>query len=1241
MFFLEQELLPDKSATVVAENELETKILDLLRKKNLVDAVKLMPQIKAGDRLFELTREALEIAQSLRDSESVKQLVGLPFSKFHKDDFFILAIKSLLEFNQDAAICLVVFTKFSGVYQDMGWNILLEYFKTKADYQKLEIVYEHLKDEYNKKELSEYFLGLDEIRKDWLAWLTWYGRFYSVNKHQRNFELEAQALERLTAQRDIKVVIGLINQLFIEQNRPSFFERLYFYWLKTEGVGRCEQLEKSLPGELNWLKTVRELVTTGSNFEILSKITFAERDWVIPLAVSQLIRHVDEQNAVVPTLLARSAAVPECKYQIMQIACHICIESERVDVLIELLPHLDSYQAGKFIEKLMARVKLNDAQQARVLRLVVFEGSLWEKIKASFFTPLVDAESRRRAEESYQKVKKEYLGLKNIGSRNKKSLEICKELNKLIQNNLLDQAMQLCAVLAPSEQRNNYVDQLLTIVLQKEPIDFDLVNRVCQLYHDKAVAASWKNFFSAVRGGSNQEIIKASMKCKYNSIAQPFVSKAAIELLDEKELDASIEFLRNQGFLGSNWSRHDIETKVVDCLFSLYKDNIDRLIERIKSWMKKGAASYGPLVMSKLLEKNLLENAIRLLNSITANRDEEDFCNNQCLLLVKNYILEIEFSVNYFEILKKLSNMSVRNIFYVQICRLAFSKGPAFAFDIVKSCPDKEIRKEYLEELLSSCLIKSQFELAKNALNGLPQDLQLYWRPIVDNLTKKQFREVLSHWCATSRFDSRLTGAVMTNVLRDLSASAALEEFSDIHTVRQILAKDKPLTDEASFEDSLKRFTARQECDRILSMIVRHWCAQCLDVNKVSLQELFYGLNMVMPWYIESQQYDDLLTKIKKEVFLLMSNFCEIRDFLTQLIEHKKLENQDLDTCEKRFFDSNAFDELEALIRFASQPRFENWACAARLRLTTEYIKRKAFDDAVRFLPDNMNYAERRLLMDCVEQHLAALDLPRIQRVIDKLLVNAQESDVLPLVSYLLNSNYLTEGKLLFRRYVKTPTQVHDLSKKVMDRYWKKLSLLLGRDGESTMDFIRSSYHKIAQLKKALERNDDQEAIRLQSEIVQDMRRHLDIGFKGYCAIAFPNAADKYVYFPMVPTTEAGAPAERLQYLLRNYGFAQFQRDQPDMFAFLLSIQPAVSRGYSWLETLYPMNNEIKHQSNIAIDKVSSDFVEDLVNGVTTILLKLSNPLVALPELDQYKPSEFVDLRQLEDELSHRVTKHH
>lgn len=185
---------------------------------------------------------------------------------------------------------------------------------------------------------------------------------------------------------------------------------------------------------------------------------------------------------------------------------------------------------------------------------------------------------------------------------------------------------------------------------------------------------------------------------------------------------------------------------------------------------------------------------------------------------------------------------------------------------------------------------------------------------------------------------------------------------------------------------------------------------------------------------------------------------------------------------------------------------------------------------------------------------------------------------------------------------------------------------MLDPEGEVTANFISTTCEKIRIIQQRLEESLHHEAIRLQTEIVQEMRRQLDIAFKAYCENAFPGANINYLFFPLLKHEERHDPAGSMESLFSKCRLRDFRRSQPNMFDFLLSIQPVVSRDHQWLETLCPMVNEIKHQGNIELHDVSLPFLTDVVNGVTLIMFKLRNPQLDLTAAHQYLPMEYVDL---------------
>ncbi len=100
--------------------------------------------------------------------------------------------------------------------------------------------------------------------------------------------------------------------------------------------------------------------------------------------------------------------------------------------------------------------------------------------------------------------------------------EICNKLHTLIRHKLYTQALELCAVLAPSDKRDGYVESLVQANASLEPVNFDNCIKASHLYREKTVATSWKNFFEAVRRGNNREIIMASLRCPFKVFANFF-----------------------------------------------------------------------------------------------------------------------------------------------------------------------------------------------------------------------------------------------------------------------------------------------------------------------------------------------------------------------------------------------------------------------------------------------------------------------------------------------------------------------------------------------------------------------------------------------------------------------------------------------------------------------------------------------------------------------------------------------
>jgi hypothetical protein len=1232
------ELLPGKADAIVALNELEKGILELLRKRKLVEAVQLLKKITSSERLVELGRETLEIAKSLGNSEIIKQLSKLPFSENDKNDFFIFTIRALLEINEDAAVAHVFFTPLSKESPDLGWHFLVAHFRKRGDLQKLEVIYDNLSEKYEKTELAKHFLNEESIQKNWLSWLLWYGRYCSLSHPHVDTYMHSKAIELLVGQDNVSGIAGVVNQAFSRESKKAFLETLYMHWIKSLFLVRCQQLENDLPAELGWLTQVRELVTSGRDFDVVSKVSFEFKRDIIFLGLSQVFKNTGFDSEVSVTLADRASEAPDCRQQILVAGCQQCIELDRIDDAIVMLSHFDQYQVQKFIEMMVAKGELNEVQQTNILMKVTFNDVGWDKIKSSFSLSLVEAEQRCRTDAMFGRVRKEYLSLKNIGSKHKKYHDVCLALADLIRHHLYDQALELCAILAPSHNRDDYVSNFLSVSLEKEPVNFDFVVKACELFSDKKARDGWKNFFAMVRAAKDRDIVKASIKCQSKPFAQRFISASVARILNEEDINSAIEFLRSSGFLASNWRDRATRLKVVSALVIIYKNNLSKLVKRIRGWIKSDLGDYAPLVIEYLLEKDEFKQAIVLLNGTIKGLRDDEVVDDACFRLVSTYLQKCSPAKELFSSISVLEDKSAGRCLMKEVCHTACRTATEISILVVSSCPNKELRGDYLEALLVSWLCKSQFDLATKTLDCLDLELKNFWRPVLEYFKVNRYRDIVSHWCNSGQFIKALTCVVAEKWLKDLPVDEILVEFSHIYKFRQQYAQIVPFVDEASLDNWVDRYTAKTECDRILDLIASQWLGTFEGRVNANVSDISEGIRIILPWQLECNHISELHNKVSKMVIELVTpnNFIEIERYMVMLLEYKQLTPGFLDLLEARLLNLGAYVEQERLIQFTRVNAFEHWATYARERLTNDYLKNKMFNEVISFLPNNMAFSERRALMGCVEQHIKAVDLPRVKCIIDKLTINIQEAEVLPLVSYLLKALYVLEANALFRQHVTMPTQVHALAKRVIKYYWKKMALLLSPEGETAANFICASYNKIAQIKIDLDKGNNQDAIRLKTEIVLEMRPLLDIAFKAFCIRSFPGAHIKNLYFPMVAAGEIGDPSSNLEQLLRNNRLPRFRVEKPDMFNFILSIQPIVNRKYLWLETLFSTCNVIKHESNRAAETVTVDFLIDAVNGVSLILLKLLNLGTPLPELEQYLPSAFIDLNQLMCELSNQ-----
>lgn len=115
-----------------------------------------------------------------------------------------------------------------------------------------------------------------------------------------------------------------------------------------------------------------------------------------------------------------------------------------------------------------------------------------------------------------------------------------------------------------------------------------------------------------------------------------------------------------------------------------------------------------------------------------------------------------------------------------------------------------------------------------------------------------------------------------------------------------------------------------------------------------------------------------------------------------------------------------------------------------------------------------------------------------------------------------------------------------------------------------------------------------------------------------------------------MPRDQNCSAEKGLSNYFRKINSANFKDTCPDLYQFLLAVQPIVNDQYIWLEQLYDLANQQKHEEDLASTPSTNglqiemrEFFPQVFAGLISILLKLSFPKASEDTLKECSLSHF------------------
>lgn len=1217
--------ISEQYCSYASDDPLEDKILECLRRGEISEAIRLISQVESKYQRASLVTEAWKIAKAKNNISAIKQLLMVKLEKYQFQELFKRTIETLFEMEAESdAVYLVTFTKFPDDAQDYGWYLLSKLLLSRKEYEKVEHIYSHLTTKHYRSEIAEQFLLLDNVCNEAPQWMNWFGLYqqhasqYGSNKH-----LET-AKKILAQQSEVEVVVTLIGKNFSTDLQEILLKSTYLSWLISDKVPLCQKIESQLPEALLWLSDARVLATTGVGFEVLEQLQYDYRyqEAIIACAIKCLI-----ENGAVATDIINAAN--EVTYffnmKILLASIRLCISLKKPQIAVELLPSCDQSTCFEAVSALSVE-GLSEQTQTILLRFVDFNRYGAEQLLRHYSPELIDQEHRRRAKSFIEKVETEYLCLKKISRKHPKYNEICKAIENLIDKHCFAEAEQLSQILVPSNVRDSYVLRLLNAVLSNEAIDFLRAARLANMFCRREFVGAANSFIKQLKQHDIRGIIKCAAELPMRLSIEKIIASCMTELLSHKNLKSPLSFLERSSFLTSRYCDYNIKKQIASALLVHFGQNYLHLIQRIKRWAELGVNDYDQLVLKHLLENNQLKYAFMLLNELI----EESWSGSKSLpekyfSVMREHIANLPPAAALYSVISVLDLESERRRLFSVVCELAIEQRDSDGINIINDCPDKTLRSDAMVTFIESCLISDDFVLIDQALEHLDDSIKDYWSNIAMAVKNNRYVEIINISLREGVFSQALITWLLPKWLEGKTAEYLIKNHTVLEGYHKRFELELKEIIFDNYDAKHKHYDLIKHCSTLLSNICQHWW-QIIEHQKApDYDNLLSELAVFIPWISENHNH---YISIKIQKYFVQQ---ALRLSVQQIISYFQLtRSKQSSACinVREFWDAlfaeADTEKLRQLISHELSLGDNGYGLTARERLLSLYIERTDYSSCLELLPDDMSVSERYKLQDLALKLIKAKNIKAADALIEKIMVNPNEHLALPIINALLQASYLRRARKYIHSHIHTPSQSLALRMQLRVGYWQQLERWIGKD---QAQYIATAFDKIALIAKLLQENNaEAKVVQLQNEVVQEFRNELDRSMDSFCHKNYNDCKEKGLYFPMVPTSSLEDPETKLRQHFAQRKMPSFSTDHPEIFAFLVSIQPVNNPRYSWLELLFPMVNTHKHKAHLPLQNDTCELLQSMANGLVMIMLKLKNPRCTQALLQEYLPDQFTQV---------------
>ena len=1012
--------------------------------------------------------------------------------------------------------------------------------------------------------------------------------------------------------------------------KNRLLEKLYLNILENRSDTDLLYLEQVLPEQQRWLGALKRLPEDESHFIVVENITeTSDAERIITPAVTQLIqRQLHQEDENLRKAVSQAAhSTPKYKYIILRLGCTIFIRLNRIDAALQLLPSIDPFDRTKHLVELTQQT-LRPRQYQIILSFITSLSSSTycyesdeDKLLKKLPPELVNEERKRRAQGIVQEAEAAFDKLNNVATRHPQFNAIGQAVDKLIEHNALGAALSLCQKLVACNQRDRYANRLFQRALLCD--DYALATYCCRLFRDNQHRKNLNTYMQHYQKNNYRAALSSLMRLENCREYLLYIYECAKTILTTGDTPSATQFLESKGILAlpddldATREGEAVKKRILQQLVSNCKDTkaLKKLIDRLDKNKDEEITVY---LLTILLESDQLSAAIYLLNLNANENYGMSELPHDLTELMNTYLTTQKLTIAQLKILSEINSKQLLSNFIrvsFQSFSLEFAKNNLV---VVLAIPDPKQRSHFIVETVILAICQGEFQLAEAVAIYLAEKDKGIWLQIVNQAKFNNCVELLDILVAETINDDRLFRWIINRWIEKVKSQRILIDYLlTLISKLELLHRSKPKEDVGladlycrkerlyrnlfnhialAWYQSLRRISAYNELVAGIAILLP-------EANKVSLSHiLITPLREVIDWLIEHNGSD---TIIALKLLLNFEDSFPVH-YLSQIID--------------KLLNLNALKTACAVVELVER-KHAYWHECTALKLAARYLQQGDYATVIRLLkPYQSSYSVREKVTAWVITMINSGKLEHAKLLIDELLSDIHERHSEQIITALVARKHVIFARRLLLR-IETPSLQLRLKQDLQQSYLSNLEQWIGQDCAKSLYNSHKKLVEFLQLVKKPEPEQLEKANRLKNEIIVELRSQLDKAFLSFYRDKYgepPMHGDSKlnVFFPVVPELKGKTVQDRLQaYFTRKLKIPNFTKDFPELFAYILGIQPLHNPGYLWLAQLYNFANKQKHDKDIPLEppiegmKISMvDYLPKVLIGTNELLLKLFHP---------------------------------